>query len=386
MGVDTYRKEMVEFAQDLVRIDSADKNETLVNRLIMKKLKEHGIRSKLVGKEKDRKNLVAELRGSGRKSILLCGHADTVPAGDFKKWKFGPLSGKLSNGRIYGRGAADMKGGLASLVFSMIAVKECESELNGSLRLLVTHNEENGFGGINEMIETVSADACIVAEPVRAIHPEYRLSIGSRGVYRFELVTKGRTAHSGDSRNRGINAVTKMAKALLALEKAEFRYKKHTLFPAPQITPTVVNGGVAINIVPDECRALVDCRLSYGQDDNTVLEDVEAAIRKTNDNDMRWTTNEMMYAPVSFCREDSEIVGLLKANFMDVAEVQTSTQIAAYASDANMLNHKGVPTVMVGPKGDNMHSEDEFVDVQSMVDVTNVFTVTIKDFLRTKQQ
>ncbi len=374
---------MIRFAQSLIRINSVNNNETKVARVIQKKLKEHGIKSKLIGKNKTRKSLVAIVKGKGYgKSIMLNGHLDTVAISDLKKWKNDPFSAKFVKGKIYGRGSYDMKGGVTAMIYSVISLLESEIKLNGDIILVFNSDEEGGnHTGIRDVLNSgVKADACIVGEPMR----KNKLRIGSRGIYRFKLITKGKTGHTGSRKKEGINAVTKMAKILLALEKMKPKYKKHKLCPPPRISPgTVIHGGDAINIMPEWCEALVDCRLSLGQTKKTILNEIRKTINslKKKDQEIDYRLQEIAYCPAYITNEKEKIVEISVKNIKENLGIKPIFAVSGPITDGNLIFAKGIPVVTFGPKGDNSHSENEFVYAKSMLDVARVYCSIVLDFL-----
>lgn len=383
--LDQHEKELIRFAQALVRINSVNGNETEVARFVQRKLKEHGIRSRMVGKQKERKNLIAEI-GKGRRCLILNGHMDTVPLGDPRKWRFPPLSAKIHKGRIYGRGSYDMKGGLASLVFAMIALKECKANLSGRAKLVLTWGEETGLYGMRELVRKgIRADAAIIAEPTQRKKQKKHLEIGARGALRLELETFGKSAHSGSLSQKGINAVTKMAKLLLELEKLKPRYKKHKLFPPPRVSPgTVIKAGEAVNIIPDKCIAQVDCRLSYGQTDKTLLQDIRKVINriKRSDKDFRVRVRETEYIPPTIIDKGEKIVRLSGDAVRKITGLRQALSVSGGVSDGAVLVEKRIPALVLGPSGARAHSENEYVEVRELLEAARVYSLTAYMFLK----
>ncbi len=384
--IDSHENEMISFTQDMIKIDSVNNNETEVCGLIKKKLSDYGIESKLIGEDKNRLNLIARIEGTNhKKSFMLNGHMDTVPVGDISKWEYDPFSGKIVNGKIYGRGSHDMKGGVAAIVFAAIGLVESKIKLNGDLILAFTSNEEAGtHTGVRYLIKRgVKTNACIIAEP-----ESKKISIGNRGIYRFEITTQGRTAHTGKLRITGINAVTKMAKLLLLLEKMKPKYIKHEMFPPPRITPgTVIHGGMSINIVPDKCSALVDCRLSYGQTRESIVSDINRHIKelKNKDKELSVKINELAYIPPVIINKDEEIVKISSRNIKAIYGFKPRLIVSGPVTDGNLLITSGIPTVVFGPEGSNLHSENEYVIAKTISKISKVYALSAIDFLGVKK-
>lgn len=271
---------------------------------------------------------------------MLNGHLDTVAAGDLKKWKYNPFSAKIYKGKIYGRGSNDMKGGVSAMIYSVISMLEAGIKLNGDIILVFNSDEEGGnHTGIREVLNSgIKANACIVGEAMR----KGDLRIGSRGVYRFRLITKGKTGHTGSVKEKGTNAVTKMAKILLALENMRLKYKKRKLCPPPKISPgTVISGGTAVNIIPDRCESLVDYRLSLGQTKKEVLGEIRKTINflKRKDKKINYQIQEMAYSPAYITDEKEEIVKIVAENIKENLGIKPIFIVSGPMTDGNLVKH-----------------------------------------------
>jgi acetylornithine deacetylase/succinyl-diaminopimelate desuccinylase family protein len=371
---------LVKLTRSLVRVDSVNGNETEVALIVADCLGKAGVRSRLYGADKGRRGLIAEVKGGSGNTLLLNGHLDTVPFGDSSKWRHPPLSAKVSGDRIYGRGTYDMKGGVAALACSITDVLEHDIPFSGKIVLLLTYDEEKSHEGVKAAVKSLRADGCVMAEPSKEA-----LGVGYRGSYSFELETTGETAHSGSLIVPGVNAVTKMAKLLLALEKVNLRCKKHPLFPPPRINPgTQISGGTAVNIIPDRCRAIVNCRLSVGQNRRSVREDVEAALRKEvrADPQIRYRIRDLNYTPYFLTPLDEGIVVSTLNAVKSVNGKEPLIKVSGGASDGNLISHAGIPTVNFGPKGARLHQENEYVEISSLSRCAEVYKRVIADYLR----
>lgn len=374
---DVYLKQhssnVVRFAQELVRIKSVHGNEREVAELIANKLRTHGIKAYIIGPRGDRKSLIADI-GRGKKTLMFNGHLDTVPIGNEKKWKFPPLSGKISGGKLYGRGAMDMKSSIAAAVFAAIGLVETNTVLNGRFRLLFNYDEESGIhSGIRDALNRrISADAAVICEPMNG----QTANIGAKGIYRFKLTVHGKTGHTGSIRKKGINAVTRMAKLLLALERLQPKHTKHPLFSKPLITPgTVISGGTAINVYPDECTALVDCRLTYGQSKAALFREIKQCLdaEKQHDKSIKYTIHDLTMIPPVLTQKSDPIVLSTKQAFKDIVGFRIKLGTIDGVTDGNLLHQAGIPCVVFGVQGGNIHSENEFAFVQSIKLMPRVF-------------
>lgn len=385
---------LTKFVQQLVRIDSVHGNETAVARVIQAELGKFGLRAKIIGDIKDRRMLVCDLGKRRGSTFMLNGHLDTVPFGDRAKWKFGPLSAKISGGRMYGRGTFDMKASVAAAAYAAIALnctgalQNSGSALPGRLRLLFNYDEESGVhSGIREAIRRgIGADAAIVAEPASvAEDPAGKaIFIGAKGVYRFELMTIGKTGHTGRC-GSGINAVSKMAKLLLALEKLKLSHKKYPAYPPPHITPgTLISGGAGINIYPDSCSAAVDCRLTLGQSLSKVKAEIhsclEAQVQK--DAEIKYRIKDICNVSAGRISEDHPLVAIAGKTVKDLIGRAPQLKIISGVTDGNLLLEAGVPNLGFGVTGGGAHAENEFIEVRDLSLTSKAFALTAQSYLR----
>ena len=380
-GLERDYKELISFTQSLVRVNSVNGNETEMCGVIKDKLKEFGVKSKTIGKKKDRLSLIARIRGQGKKTLMMCGHTDTVPVGDISKWRYGPFSARVVNGKLYGRGSDDQKAGIAAAVFAVKSLLESNVLFGGDIVLVFNSDEEGGaHTGIKEVLGSgIRADACIVTEPMG----DGIIRIGSRGMFRFEIIVKGRSAHVAIVGAEGSNAVLNMSRVLLALEKIKPKAKKHKLFPQPKITPgTLIQGGTAINVVPDACRASVDCRLGYAQKKSDFLGPIKKEIEKLKSRyGFGYMLKELFYAPPFIVDENEEIVKAVKRSITKVFNRKSVVGVSGGLTDASLIVPAGIPCVIAGTSGGNKHSENEFVYTRSILNTAKVYALSIFDYL-----
>jgi len=279
--IEKSKAEIIKFSQELIKAKSPNPyspneswkiNEPIekkVAKLIFNKLKEFSLKPEFVSGLSNRPNIICSLKKKGNPTLIFNGHMDTVPVGDENKWKYPPFSAKIVGNRLYGRGSLDMKSSLVAMIFAMKVLSEFD--LKGNLIFTAVVDEEPGacskIGTEYLLKQGIKGDTCIIGEPGTK-----KICIGCKGGYRLKIITRGESVHTGFSswerKERGINAVTKMAKILLVLEKLKLKYKPLKIFEGRKsvITPgTLIKGGTGINIVPDYCEATVDIRLMPGQ-------------------------------------------------------------------------------------------------------------------------
>ena len=290
--VDHRRREIVDLVREIVRIRSVNPSlepgaagEADVVRRLSRKAEEIGFSDvAVVGKTEARPNLLARLWASKRRPVLMMiGHTDTKPVGADEKWKVQPFSGEIVAGRIYGRGAADMKAGLVSMLMAGGILKEAGVQTRGDFAVAMTADEE--FDSTHGVVwlqkkRILKADAGIIGEPSGIKKPFDQVHLAVRGSVHFELVTYGTQMHSALSDVGGaVNASVKLASVLTNMEQGlRLHFKRHPLYPqGPTVSlGTVLKGGVAIAIIPGQASATCDIRLPPGLRPSQVKRDINA--------------------------------------------------------------------------------------------------------------
>jgi acetylornithine deacetylase len=208
---------------------------------------------------------VGTLRGSGGgRSLVVNGHIDVVDAGERSRWTSPPFAAEVRDGRIYGRGAVDMKGGVGAAIFALETLQACRIRLAGDVVVETVPDEETcAMGTIAAIARGYRADAGLVPEPTRC-----NLWIATRGLLHGTLTVDGRSAHAEMNQPRwqdggGVNAISKAVSALDGLERltaewAEREDKRHALLGTPSASPTIIRGGSFISNIPERCEVAVN--------------------------------------------------------------------------------------------------------------------------------
>jgi succinyl-diaminopimelate desuccinylase len=296
--------------------------------------------------------LVAEVGPSGEGQDCPCvvfhGHLDVVPG---RSEQFEP---RIEGDRLVGRGAYDMKGGLAAM---MCALKDIEAQGRIRVRLVCVPDEES------EEIEDRSTDAfvarglggdfAITGEPTN-LH----IGVEAKGVLAMVIEVHGRAAHSSTPW-LGDNAVLKAIDVFRAIESLPFSRESSEVFDRPSINLGRIEGGDAINKVPDECRMSVDIRFLPGQDPEAILEQI-ARIPSID------VTRTFIFPPVSVARGNPYVQALRDAVTRSIPDKEVLSVGRDGASDAVAFMAAGIPAVEFGPDGAGHHGPDEWVSVSSM--------------------
>ena len=267
---------IISLAQQLVRTSSANPpgEEEEVCLLLEKYLRAEGIPAHLDYVQKGRPSVMASIKGDGDGPvILLNGHIDTVPAAH--EWTVDPLSAVIKDGKLFGLGAVDMKGSVAAMIGAARALKDAGVSFKGEVKLAMVMGEEQGQLGIRHIVDKgFKADLAIVGEPT-SLKPV----IAHKGDFYIEITTFGRAAHTSDPSN-GINAINKMMKVVVALQKLEksLAAKPHPLVGPPTISVGTITGGSATCVVADKCTITVDRRVVPGETPESVVAEFQSII------------------------------------------------------------------------------------------------------------
>jgi succinyl-diaminopimelate desuccinylase len=332
---------------------------------------------------KGRYNIVAEKRwGKGGRRLIFNGHLDVVPAGNPSQWRHPPYQGKLSKGRIYGRGASDMKGGVASFIHAISMIDRAKISLpQGSLVLhLVSDEESHGHQGMGFLSQSrmIKGDAAIVGEPTNL-----DLVIAPKGALWFKVSTFGKSAH-GSRPQQGVNAIEKMMNLIDRLNSIPL-LKEHPLLGKPTINIGTIEGGTKVNVVPDRCEIEVDRRLLPDEKKEEVLREIKEAIDSVQARDplFKYQIEEIDYAEPSEIHPDEEIVRIgLEAGQEVRGERPRVRGFSGFTDGRFYINQFHIPTLIFGPGGtDQSHTADESVEVDNLIQAAKIYGLILIDYL-----
>lgn len=371
--------EVVALLQEITRINTVNPpgNEAALAQVLKAKLDQEGIPAELQYVTENRANLIATLAGTGTGPTLLYNaHMDTVPVGDRANWKVDPFAGEIIDGKIYGRGVADDKQGVAAMIMAAIALKRAKVPLKGTLLVTPVMGEETGNIGTLHLLENgLQADMAVVGE----WSSHRKIALGYRGSLWFKLKTYGKTAH-GSRPSFGINAIDHMTELVLPhLKSLTFDYEPTEIFLInyPTLSVNVISGGVKTNVVPDYCEVEVDMRLVPGQKPAEVEAQIRAALKNLEklhpDLHVEMEVFEQSFpfqTPV-----DSELVQVLTQAVTDVTGEAPEYMGKTGCSDANPLSAAGIPVVAFGPGNPSGHEPNEWVEIADLVKVTEILAL-----------
>ena len=386
-GVESRSKELIDLTREMIRIPSENPpgDEGEISEFVSEKLRSIGFNVELVEPKPKRVNTLGVLRGvNGERNFLFNGHYDTVPIGSLEFWSVEPLGGEVKEGKIYGRGAGDMKGAIASSIIAAKTLCDMGIHLKGDLLIHAVADEETGSKyGTRHLVEngyvtSEKVDMAVVGEG-SVYKDRIHARTAVRGLQWFKLVSKGKAVHSSRPQE-GSNAVLKMCKILLALNKLKLSFTPHHLLPDPTIAPgTLIKGGTKENIIPELCEAVCDIRIVPGMTSKSILEDVRAAIDtlKEADPEIDAEVSSLLYWPPSEISTSEEVFGIAKNAVKKAVSYELTPRGTSGSNDtAWFTNVAQIAALAFGP-GDNYmsgsHGPDEWVSIERLVDFAKIY-------------
>ena len=314
---------------------------------------------------------------SSYKRFIFNGHIDVVPEGDHANWKYDPWGAELVAGRIYGRGACDMKGGLMAALYAIKAIKEAGVPFDGALMIQsVIGEEDGGIGTFASLLRGHGGDAAIVCEPTRL-----SLIPAQAGALTFLVRVRGKSAHAS-VRSKGVSTLEKyldIHKALVRLERVRNSAVKHPLLSKFDVAYPLnigrIQAGNWPSSVPEELVFEGRIGVAMGEDSGSVRRQFERTLKSLADIDP-WLSNhplEIVWSGGQFDSAeipiDHYLVKLLEGCVHELTGLMPGIEGATYGSDLRLfVNIGGIPALLFGPGDVNVaHMPDEFVDVHEVI-------------------
>ena len=373
--------ELEKLLSDLVSINSINPDlvpgspgEEEIAHYIADWLKLAGLEVELWESVMGRPNVVGIARGTGGgKTLLLNGHMDTVGV-------TGMTAGhqpRVDGGRLYGRGAYDMKGGVAAC---MLAIAEAKRQnLRGDVIFTGVIDEEYASLGTMDLAKRFHADGAIVAEAT-----ELQLILAHRGFVWLEVETIGKAAH-GSRPDLGVDAIVKMGKILSEMEKLDQALRSdptHPLLGSGSLHASLIRGGQELSSYPERCLLSVERRTLPGEAPEAVEEEFLEIVEKIRASDPSFDAlvrRGIDRSPLE-TREDADIVQALQSASLKVLNRPAQVAGVQFWTDAAILSAVGNPAVLFGPSGSGAHAVVEWVDLASVKTCVDIYLETAVSF------
>lgn len=318
--------------------------------------------------EAGRHNVVGILKGSGTgKSLLLNAHLDTVGITGMAD----PFSGERRDGKLYGRGAYDMKASLGAMLAVMKGFVDADVRLAGDLLFTAVIDEEYGSKGTEHLVQHVTADAAILTEPTNL-----RICCAHRGFAWIEVITQGRATH-GARHHDGIDANMHMGRILVEIEKLSqdlLKRHSHPLLGTASIHVPLIQGGTSQSVYSAQCRIELERRLLPDDTLDEVTAEIQAIVDKlaTQDPQFKATVNTFFSRNPYEIEPSAEIVQVVKNATQTILSTEPEIYGELWWMDSALLAVAGMETVIIGPTGDGIHADVEWVDVESVIQLAQI--------------
>lgn len=400
----TREKEVIEICSTLIKIptENPPSDTREIGQVIGEILERSGASISYYTKEEPILNVVARIKGNKPgKRLIFNGHLDTFPAGDLEDWTVDPFGAIQIDGKLYGRGSSDMKGGVASSIFAFLLMAAYKEYWNGEIVLVLVGDEESGsVKGTEYVLDTVPEATGDVMIKGDAGSPMV-LRFGEKGPFWIELQAEGKAAH-GAHMYKGENAIDKLNHAINEIKS---RINNLPLDTPKHITETiqasstvserlsgkgetdalehitinvgVMEGGNSINIVPRAASAKLDIRLPIGVSTAQVEQEIQEVISSTDGLSYKVLQR---YEP-NWTDVNHEIFPILKKVGKEVMNETPVVTMRIGASDARIYRERGIPSVNCGLTPYNMGAPDEYIDIEELKQVAKMHTLAAFDYL-----
>ena len=359
----------VETLSQLVSINSVNSfyrdgpGEASVAEFVLSFFRERGIESTTQSVLPGRTNVIARLPGKDpSRRVLLEAHMDTVSVEGMSIPPFVPT---IEDGKLFGRGACDTKGGLAAMMHAVADLKQSGQKPPCEVWMCAVVDEEFSFLGVQKLCDGLRADAALVAEPT-----EMRVAIASKGVLRWRIVASGVAAHSSKA-HLGVNAIHHMARLVLALERyhESLLATVHPMLGSPSGNVGIIQGGVQVNFVPDRCFIEIDRRMLPGESVENVLLGYQSIVDQIQQAEpkARFDMEQPMLIDHAMATDPNAAVATCAQRTLSQLGREAHFCGVPFGSDASKLSRQGIPSVIIGPGSiDRAHAAIEYVELDQV--------------------
>lgn len=421
-AIDDERSYATDLTQKLVRIPSVnpkfirdpDQNrESAVQDLVEAELKSIGMSIDRWDVFPDRPNVIGQLAGSEKHSLLLCGHVDVVPVGERGTWTVDPFGGEIKDGRLYGRGAVDMKSGVAAAIAAIRGIRRAGIELDGRVAMhAVVDEETGGFGAIDAVKKGYLAEAAIITEPSWG-----EIQVCEGGLEWIRITIGGRQGHSAWRYNEiwpqrdepgrlrpAVNAIdiaVRFLDALRNFESSRCRHRQHPLLPPGMNTINVgaMRAGAGLGpdglplimtnpaIIPDVAVIDLDYKFLPSQTKEEIRAEFEDFVHHFCQQDLwlqqnpikvQWELGGLHFPPMNTPPDHPVVQSLFKRR----TELGGKPRIAGFIAVADCAHYAGagVDAMICGASGDGFHGTDEYVDIATLEETTKTLAAAVIDW------
>jgi acetylornithine deacetylase len=371
----------IDLLKDLVAIDSVNPSlvpggagEREISERIAAEMRGYGMDVVVSEAAPGRTNVVGVLEGSGSgPTLMLCGHSDTVGVEGMAA-PFDPIE---RDGKLFGRGTQDMKGGVAAILGAARRLAEGSQVHKGRLLVAIVADEEYASIGAEAIVRDWKADAAIVAEPTDLV-----IGIGHKGFEWVEVDTHGVAAH-GSRPDDGVDAIVLMGRVLGRLGALDnsFTTRPHPLLGRPSVHASLITGGRELSTYPDHCRLSIERRTVDGEAPRISLSEIEAILGELRETDPRFRAEArfLFSRPAYLTPEWHDLPRLIAESLCDR---KATVGAMSFWTDAAILGGAGIASVIFGPGGAGLHGVEEYVRVDEVLACRDAMVATATRYCR----
>ena len=357
------RDRTIALLKDLIAIDSVNPSlvaggagESAIAVRVADELRDCGLEVVIEEAAPGRPNVIGVLdRGAGP-SLMLCGHTDTVGV----EGMAAPFDPVERDGRIYGRGSQDMKGGVAAILACAREIAESNAIARGRLVVALVADEEYASIGAESLVKRWSADAAIVTEPT-----DLAIGLGHKGFEWAEVTTRGVAAH-GSRPEDGVDAILMMGRVLQSIEALENELARgvaHPLLGRPSVHASLIEGGRELSTYPDRCTLSVERRTVSGEAPEVLREEIEMILESLRRDPRFRAESRFLFHRSPYLTPENHALPQLLSDAMPGAK----SGAMSFWTDAAILGAAGIASVVFGPGGAGLHSVEEYVRVDEVL-------------------
>lgn len=368
--------------KQLIAIDSVNPSlvpgaagEAAIARALVEEFQGIGLVTDVQHAAHDRPNVVGVLEGRAPgRSLMFCGHVDTVGVAGMTR----PFAPEERGGRIYGRGAQDMKSGVAAMIGAARVIAESGGLDSGRLIVACVVDEEHASIGADALVTRWRADAAVVTEPT-----DLHVAVAHKGFEWVEVETEGRAAH-GSRPGEGRDAIMRMGRVLAELEALDRRLqagRRHALVGPASLHASLIEGGRELSSYPDRCVLQLERRTIPGEAEGVAGREVEEILDglRRQDHEFRAACKSMFSRSSYEFPTAHPLAALLQAHAR-AGGAQSEVIGMSFWTDAAVLGGAGIPSVLFGPTGAGLHGLEEWVDAQSVLTCRDALVSLVREW------
>ncbi len=369
---------MKELLKALIQAQTtAETGELSAAKIISAEFARWGIESQIDTWDSKRANVIARVKSAGHRAALLFAcHQDVVGPGE-AAWKHPPFGAVECDGKIYGRGTTDMKGGIAAIVTAISRIVSSGTILQGDIIFVAAAGEETDSAGAIRFLGNrdwlPELAGVVIPEPT-----DFSIVTAHRGMLWLEVITRGRSAH-GSTPQLGINAITSMRRFLNELENYDIPAESHELLGRCSMSVNTIVGGKTLNVVPDKCVSGIDIRTIPGAEHQEIVTDIKRIFEKLK------SDNSQFEAEISIVRQVQSLETDRCCDFVrDFCSCMRTdeTRAVGFTTDGPHFATLGAPVVIFGPGKPHLcHKPDEYIEIADLEKAVEYYEKIISHLL-----